>query len=332
MSPSTASLVSIVVPAFNERENLSPLLVELSRVFQALEEDFELVVVDDGSSDGTLDLARKLGQNDPRVRYISFSRNFGHQAAVTAGLDHASGDAVVVMDADLQDPPALIPEMLDLWHEGHQVISARRTEREATPWSKRFFAWLYYRLLSLVSEVEIPMDTGDFCLMDRRVVDELNRLPERNRYIRGLRAWVGFDAAEVAFHRPARHAGRPKYNFFKSLALAIDGLISLSLSPLRLATYVGMLTGVLALLMVGLVIYWRFFTESSPLAGYAMITATILFVGSMQLIVIGITGEYLGRVYGEVKGRPLYIVRDTNVTDYPARRTTAETTPPASER
>lgn len=331
MTPSTASLVSIVVPAFNERENLSPLLAELSRVFETLGEEFELLIVDDGSTDGTLELARKLGQKDARVRYLSFSRNFGHQAAVTAGLDHAIGDAVVVMDADLQDPPALIPEMLDLWHEGHQVISARRTEREATPWSKRFFAWLYYRILGLVSEVEIPMDTGDFCLMDRRVVDELNRLPERNRYVRGLRAWVGFDAAEVTFQRPARHAGRPKYNFFKSLTLAIDGLISLSLSPLRLATYVGLVTGVLALVMVGLVIYWRFFTESSPLAGYAMITATILFVGSMQLIVIGITGEYLGRVYAEVKGRPMYIVSDSSATDRSADRTTTPTATPAAD-
>ena len=247
------------------------------------------------------------------MRYISFSRNFGHQAGVTAGLNHASGDAIVVMDADLQDPPSLLPQMLQRWREGFHIVYARRTERAATPLSKRIFAWLYYRVLRLMSEVEVPLDAGDFCLMDRRVVDELNRLPERNRYVRGLRAWVGFSSTSVPFERPPRRAGTPKYNFFSSLALALDGLVSLSLSPLRLATFVGLGTGVMALVMVGLVIYWRLFQENSPVIGYAMITASVLFVGSMQLLVIGITGEYLGRVYGEVKGRPLYIVANSNI-------------------
>ena len=312
MSSKEKARVSIVVPAYNEAESLPLLYAELTRVFDALADDFELLIVDDGSSDGTLAVARELAAQDTRVRYVSFSRNFGHQAGVTAGLNYASGDAVVVMDADLQDPPSLIPTMLERWRDDFQVVGARRTERAATPPTKRLFAWVYYRVLGLLSEVRVPPDVGDFCLMDRRVVDELNRLPERNRYVRGLRAWVGFRTAEVTFERPPRFAGKPKYNFFRSLALAIDGLVSLSLSPLRFATYVGLFTGLLALLMAGLVVYWRFFTDSSPLVGYAMITATILFVGSMQLIVIGITGEYLGRVYAEVKGRPLYIVRDTN--------------------
>lgn len=312
MSPRANARVSIVVPAYNEAENLPLLYAELRKVFDTLTDDFELVVIDDGSSDSTLAVARELAERDSRVRYVSFSRNFGHQAGVTAGLNYASGDAVVVMDADLQDPPSLIPAMLECWREDYQVVGARRTERAATPPTKRLFAWVYYRVLGLLSEVHVPPDVGDFCLMDRRVVDELNRLPERNRYVRGLRAWVGFRTTEVAFERPPRFAGKPKYNFFRSLALAIDGLVSLSVSPLRLATYVGLFTGLVALLMVALVIYWRFFTESSPLVGYAMITATILFVGSMQLIVIGITGEYLGRVYAEVKGRPLYIVKDSN--------------------
>ena len=307
--------VSVIVPAYNEMDNLPELYGQVGRVFEGLEWELELLIVDDGSTDGTLEFARELAGRDERVRYISFSRNFGHQA----GLNHASGDAVVVMDADLQDPPSLLPEMLRRWREGFHVVYARRTERAATPLAKRLFAWLYYRVLQLMSEVEVPLDAGDFCLMDRRVVDELNRLPERNRYVRGLRAWVGFSATSVPFERPPRHAGTPKYSFFSSLTLALDGLVSLSLSPLRLATFIGLGTGLMALVMVGLVVYWRLFQEDSPVIGYAMITASVLFVGSMQLLVIGITGEYLGRVYGEVKGRPLYIVADSNLSRPPGR-------------
>ena len=320
-------IISVVVPAFNERESLPALYESLCRVFAGLDEELELLIVDDGSTDGTLELAKDLAARDGRVRYISFSRNFGHQAGVSAGLNHARGDAVVVMDADLQDPPELLPELLERWREGFHVVYARRTERAATPVLKRLFAWLYYRVLQALSEVEVPLDTGDFCLMDRRVVDELNRLPERNRYVRGLRAWVGFSATSVPFQRPARHAGQPKYGFFSSLTLALDGLVSLSLSPLRLATLVGLATGVLAMVMVGFVVYWRFFQENSPLVGYAMITASVLFVGSMQLLVIGITGEYLGRVYGEVKSRPLYIVATSNVGGLPGGETRGPANP-----
>ena len=323
------SKVSIIVPAYNEIENLPALYDEVSRVFDGLDSELELLIVDDGSTDGTLEFARGLAERDERVRYISFSRNFGHQAGVTAGLNHARGDAVVVMDADLQDPPSLLPEMLQRWREGFHVVYARRTERAATPLVKRLFAWLYYRVLQLMSEVEVPLDTGDFCLMDRRVVDELNRLPERNRYVRGLRAWVGFSSTSVPFERPARHAGTPKYNFFSSLTLALDGLVSLSFSPLRLATFVGLGTGLMALVMVGMVIYWRLFQANSPVIGYAMITATVLFVGSMQLLVIGITGEYLGRVYGEVKARPLYIVANSNIAKLPGENPDA---PPEAGR
>jgi polyisoprenyl-phosphate glycosyltransferase len=309
MADAPSSLVSIVVPAFNEIENLPELYRQLCETFGKLDVEFELVVVDDASTDGTLEWLRTIVRKERNVRYVSFSRNFGHQTAVTAGLQHADGDAVVVMDADLQDPPEAIPQMIQRWREGYQIVMGRRAQREVDPLSKRLFAWGYYRILAYLSETKIPLDGGDFCLLDRVVVDALNRLPEHNRYIRGLRTWVGFRHGEVSFNRQRRYAGEPKYHFFKSLALAIDGLVSFSSSPLRLATYMGLATGALALIMVGLVLYWRFFTES-PLTGYAMIITSFLFIGSVQLLIFGIMGEYIGRIYDEVKGRPHYLVKE----------------------
>jgi len=304
-------LVSIVVPAYNEIENLPLLYEELQKVFSDTDRSWELLVVDDASTDGTLQWLRELSRKDPRVRFVSFSRNFGHQAGVTAGLQYACGKAVIVMDADLQDPPELLPEMIRQWQEGNQIVIAKRRSREGESFLKRFFAWAYYRLLSRLSETGVHLDAGDFCLMDRRVVDELNAMPERNRYIRGLRAWVGFKTVEVPFDRKARHAGEVKYTFSKSLRLALDGILSLSQKPLRLATYLGLITGGFSLVMVGLVIYWRFFTES-PLVGYAMIVTAILVIGSIQLLVIGIVGEYVGRIYNEVKGRPHFVVKEAS--------------------
>ena len=305
-------LISVVVPAYNESENLPELYRRLTTLFDQLEAKLELVVVDDGSTDRTLDWLRETSQRDSRVRFISFSRNFGHQAGLTAGLRNATGNAVVVMDADLQDPPEVLAAMLERWRENYQVVVGRKSDREVDPWSKRLFAWGYYRILSRFSQVKIPVDSGDFCLLDRVVVDTLNRLPERNRYARGLRAWVGFRHIEQPFRREARFRGNPKYSFFKSLALAMDGLVSFSRGPLRLATYLGLATGLLALLMVGLVLYWCFFTRS-PLIGYAAVITAILFIGSVQLLTVGIMGEYLGRIYDEVKGRPHYVVKETSL-------------------
>jgi dolichol-phosphate mannosyltransferase len=304
-------LISIVVPAYNEIENLPELYRQLTAVFEEFSARLELLIIDDASTDGTLDWVRRVAKEDSRIRFISFSRNFGHQAGVTAGLQHATGDAVVVMDADLQDPPQILPLMFERWREGYQVIMGRRAQRDVDPLSKRLFAWTYYRVLAQLSQTKIPLDGGDFCLMDRVVVDTLNRMPERNRYVRGLRAWVGFRYTDVPFDRQQRFSGKPKYNFFKSLTLAIDGLVSFSQSPLRLATYTGMATGVLALLMTVLVIYWRFFTNS-PLAGHAMIITAFLFISSVQMITIGIMGEYVGRIYDEVKERPHYIVKEAS--------------------
>lgn len=310
MRPS-CPLVSVVVPAYNEIENLPELYQQLLAEFDQLNAKLELLVVDDGSSDGTLDWLRALSHRDQRVKFMSFSRNFGHQAAITAGMQQATGDVLIIMDADLQDPPQVIPAMLQRWREGYQIVRGTRVEREVDPWSKRLFAWCYYRILGRLAKVKIPVDSGDFCLLDRLVVDTLNSLPERNRYMRGLRAWIGFRQIDQPFHRQQRFRGTPKYSLLKSLALAIDGLVSFSYSPLRLATYLGLTSGVLALMMVALVFYWRFFTNSPLVGSFGIITAFLL-MGSVQLMTIGIMGEYIGRIYDEVKGRPHYVVKEVS--------------------
>ncbi|MGB3654468.1 MAG: glycosyltransferase, partial [Rivularia sp. (in: cyanobacteria)] len=238
------------------------------------------------------------------------ARNFGHQIAVTAGLNYVSGRAVVVMDADLQDPPELILPMLEKWRQGYQVVYAQRISRKKESVLKRFTAYAFYRILKRLADVNIPPDTGDFCLMDREIVDILNAMPERNRYIRGLRAWVGFRQTAIAFAREPRFAGKVKYSFAKSWALAINGIISFSRVPLKLATYLGMLSALMALLMIILVLYWRLFNLASPLIGYTLITIALFFLGSVQLFCIGILGEYIGRIYEEVKGRPIYTVKE----------------------
>jgi dolichol-phosphate mannosyltransferase len=307
-------LVSIVVPAYNEIENLPELYKQVVEVFKKLEAELELLIVDDASTDGTLEWLRKTSAADKRLRFISFSRNFGHQTAVTAGLRHVTGSAVVIMDADLQDPPEVISEMFQRWREGYHIVMGRRTQRDVDPLSKRLFAWVYYRILARLSEVQIPVDSGDFCLMDRKVVDTLNSLPERNRYVRGLRAWIGFKTIEQPFTRAERFRGEPKYSFFKSLGLAVNGLVSFSLVPLRLATYMGLMTGFFGLVMILLVFYWRFFTNA-PLVGYTLITGSFLLIGSVQLLTIGIMGEYIGRVYDEVKNRPHYVLKESSVAE-----------------
>jgi polyisoprenyl-phosphate glycosyltransferase len=303
--------ISVVVAAYNESENLPELYRQLTSVFNDIEVSLEIVVIDDGSNDSTLDWLRTTCQIDERVHYVSFSRNFGHQAAVTAGLRNARGDAVIVMDADLQDPPSVIPEMLQKWREGYHIVRGTRAERNSDPWSKRVFAWAYYRIIRRLAKVNIPVDSGDFCLLDRLTVEALNSLPERNRYVRGLRAWVGFRQIDQPFNRQQRFAGTPKYSLLKSVALALDGLVSFSYSPLRLATYLGLISGMLALIMVPLVFYWRFFTDS-PLVGSFAIIAAFLLIGSVQLLTIGIMGEYVGRIYDEVKGRPQYLVKESS--------------------
>lgn len=301
---------SLVVPIYNEEANILELYRRLRVVMDRLDGEAELVLVNDGSRDRSLALMRDLHQQDPRVSYLSLARNFGHQIAVTAGLNFVRGEAVVVLDADLQDPPELIPEMIEMWQRGYQVVYAQRTQRQKERWFKRFTAYTFYRVLRHLADVDIPIDTGDFCLMDRRIVDLLNAMPERSRYIRGLRAWVGFPQTAITYKRDPRFAGEVKYTFGKSLGLAISSLVSFSKVPLRLSTYLGLATAAIALFMAVLVIYWRFFATNSPLTGYASITVVIFFLGAVQLISIGILGEYIGRIYEEIKGRPLYTLSE----------------------
>jgi len=297
---------SLVVPLYNEELNLPELYRRVCLIMDQLEGIVEFICVNDGSRDRTLEILRELREKDSRICYISFARNFGHQIAVTAGLNFARGEAIIVLDGDLQDPPELITEMLKKWQDGYQVVYAQRTKRHEESLFKRLPAYIYYRLLRRLADVDIPADTGDFCLMDRCVVNVLNQMPERNRYIRGLRAWSGFKQTEIEFERDPRFAGEVKYTFGKSFGLAVNGLVSFSKVPLRLSTYLGLFAAFVSLIMVFLVLYWRVFYPESALTGLAIILMAVFFIGAVQLVSIGILGEYIGRIYEEVKGRPLY--------------------------
>ena len=304
-------IYSLVIPIYNEEENIMEMYRRLHDVMEQLDGDVELILIDDGSRDRSLSMMRELHHRDHRVHYLSLARNFGHQIAVTAGLNFVQGKCIIVMDADLQDPPELILTMIEKWHQGYQVVYAQRISRQQESRLKRLTAYLFYRILRRLAKVDIPVDTGDFCLMDRQVVDILNSMPERNRYVRGLRAWVGFRQTSVLFERNPRFAGDVKYTFGKSLSLAIDGIISFSTVPLRLATYLGIISATIAMIMIVLVLYWRIFAPVSHLIGYTLITISMFFLGSVQLVCIGILGEYIGRIYEEVKGRPLYTLKES---------------------
>ncbi|MEH2289764.1 glycosyltransferase family 2 protein [Nostoc sp.] len=301
---------SFIVPIYNEEEIIPELYRRLSAVMNRMDGLVELILINDGSRDRSLQLLRELHQKDPRICYLSFARNFGHQIAVTAGLNFVKGQVIVILDADLQDPPELIPDMVEKWRQGYQVVYAQRTQRLKEGWFKRFTAYFFYRILKKLADVEIPTDTGDFCLMDREIVDILNSMPERNRYIRGLRSWVGFQQIAIRFERNPRFAGEVKYTFSKSLALAINGLVSFSIVPLRLSTYLGLVAAAAAIFMALLVLYWRLFVPHSPLTGFTIILMAIFFLGSVQLVSVGILGEYIGRIYEEVKARPLYTLAE----------------------
>lgn len=320
---------SFIIPLFNEEETLGETYRRVARVMDGLDAPGELILVDDGSRDHSLEMMRDLRQRDSRVRYISLARNFGHQIAVTAGLRFAQGDAVIVLDADLQDPPELIPTMVERWRAGYHVVYAQRTARRHEGATKKLFAYMFYRVLRVLTDVDIPSDTGDFCLMDRKVVDVLNALPERGRYLRGLRAWIGFRQTAVPFEREPRFAGEVKYTFRKSFSLAVNGIASFSRVPLRLATYLGLIVACFALVMIMLVLYWRIFRPAAPLIGYTIITSAIFFLGAVQLLCLGIIGEYLGRVYDEVKGRPIFTIKEISGTTVASNAGVDPTTIPA---
>jgi dolichol-phosphate mannosyltransferase len=310
-------LLSLVIPVFNEEATLDELFTKIRERVGALGVSYEVVLVDDGSRDRTGEMIAEMTTRDPRFRSVHFSRNFGHQAAVTAGLHFAEGSAVVVMDADLQDPPELLAEMVGRWREGFHVVYAQRVKRHAEGVMKRGIAFAYYRLLRRLTDVEIPADTGDFCLMDRRVVDLLNRMPERNRYLRGLRAWLGFRQTAVQFERPPRFAGEPKYTFWKSLALGVNGIVAFSKVPLRFATYLGMIVSGVSVVLGGWAVYQRL-VGGDTVRGWASTLVIILFLGGVQLLMIGVVGEYLSRIYDEVKQRPMYVIGELRGFDPPS--------------
>ena len=303
-------IYSLIVPLYNEQDTLPELVRRLTDVMNTLDAPTELVLINDGSKDQSIMLLRSFHQQDNRICYINLARNFGHQIAVTAGLNFVRGDMAIILDADLQDPPELIPELIKQWRSGFQVVYAQRTKRIEESWGKQFLAYWFYRILRKLADVEIPTDTGDFCLIDRSVIDILNSMPERTRYLRGLRSWVGFNQTAVPFKRDARFAGEVKYTFRKSFKLAMNGIVSFSQVPLRLSTYVGLFAALVSLFMALLISYWRIFVPNSPLTGFTMILVAVFFLGAVQLVCIGILGEYIGRIYEEVKGRPLYTISE----------------------
>ena len=298
--------LSIVIPCYNEQEVLPKLHSGLLDTLDKLAIEFEVILVDDGSKDATWRLLSELNKNDSRFKALRLSRNYGHQIALTCGLDQAQGEVVVIMDADLQDPPEVIPQMLEKWREGYDVVYGKRMRRDGDSPSKRFFAFSFYRIMNLLTGMTIPRDTGDFRLMDKAALNAFRELRERQRFIRGMVSWIGFNQAPVYYDRPKRAAGVTKYPFKKSFLLALDAITSFSYAPLRLASLLGFLLSLFAFLYIIVVILLKFAGINFP--GYTSLMATILLLGGVQLVVLGVIGEYLGRIYEEVKGRPLYYI------------------------
>ena len=300
---------SIVVPVFNEIESLPEMYRRVKEVMDANGEPWELIIVDDGSTDGSTDKIMELAKADKTIRPVIFARNFGHQIAITAGWDYARGDAVVIIDADLQDPPEVILDLAQKWKEGYEVVYAVRGEREGESWFKLWTASLFYRLIYRITDVKIPVDTGDFRLMDRKVVNVLKQMKERHRFPRGMSAWVGFKQIGVTYNRAARHAGVTKYPFKKMLRLATNAITGFSYFPLQVATFFGFVSAGISILAIPVVAVLRL-AGSHFFEGQTTTLISVLFLGGVQLISLGILGEYVGRLYDEAKGRPLYIVRE----------------------
>jgi polyisoprenyl-phosphate glycosyltransferase len=300
---------SVVVPVFNEAESLSEMYRRLTEVMRSLKAPWEIIFINDGSADETPHILTDLKKKDDHVRVVEFVRNFGHQIAITAGMDVAEGKAVVIIDADLQDPPEVIPELIARWKEGYEVVYAVRAEREGETWLKEFTARLFYRLIFRITEVKIPLDTGDFRLLDEKVVAVLRHMREKHRFPRGMAAWVGFRQIGVPYRRHARFAGKTKYPLAKMIQLALNAITSFSYFPLQMATYLGFICAGIAAVAIPIVVILRL-TGSGAFFGQATTLISVLFLGGVQLICVGILGEYIGRVYDEVKGRPLYIMRE----------------------
>jgi glycosyltransferase involved in cell wall biosynthesis len=303
-------VISVVIPVFDERENLDALISRLHPVIDSITDgSFEVLFVDDGSEDGSGELLDRLNERDGRYKVIHFSRNFGHQSALQAGLDAADGSAVVLMDADMQDPPEMLTQFIQKWRAGYQVVYAIRRKRKESIW-KRLAYNTFYRTMKFIAEIDIPLDAGDFCLMDRRVSQVLSKLPERNRFLRGLRSWVGFKQIGIEYERNPRSKGTPKYTLSKLIGLALSGYVGFSAFPLRIATWLGFVTAAAGFALSIWAFIEKLIAQASP-QGWTSTVAIILFIGGVQLIILGIIGEYLGRVYDEVRRRPIYVISST---------------------
>ncbi len=299
--------LSVVIPVFNEIENLPALHERLTAVLQDTALSYEIIFVDDGSRDRSVALLHELAATNPHLVVVELARNFGHQVAISAGLDHSRGRAVIIMDADLQDPPEVLPQFIAKWQEGYDVVYAVREQRKEG-WLKRTAYAAFYRLLQRVAHIDIPLDAGDFCIMDRRVVDLLNGMPERNRFVRGIRSWIGLNQVGLAYERHARNAGKPKYTFKRLVYLALDGLVSFSYIPLRVITMLGFSISMLSILLAVFYSVKKLLYGLSP-PGFATLVVSIFFLAGIQLVMMGVIGEYVGRIFDEVKQRPLYVVR-----------------------
>ncbi|MFC2029059.1 glycosyltransferase family 2 protein [Chloroflexota bacterium] len=300
---------SVIAPVFNEIESIPELYRRVYDVMQSMGDPWELILVDDGCTDGSTQVILDLAEKDEHIIPLIFARNFGHQIAVTAGWDHARGDAVIIIDADLQDPPEVIPDLASRWREGYEVVYAVRSDREGESWFKKFSASFFYRLIARITEVKIPLDTGDFRLIDRKVVDVLKTMRERHRFPRGMAAWVGFKQMGVEYKRAERFAGQTKYPFKKMFKLALNAITSYSYFPLQISSYIGFLSASISIITIPIIIILRM-TGNQEFTGQATTLISVLFLGGVQLISLGILGEYIGRLYDEAKGRPLYIIRE----------------------
>lgn len=300
---------SVVIPVYNEEAVINETYQRLKRTMEDLKEEYELIFVNDGSRDSTASIIKKIRSQNEKVKLINFSRNFGHQVAITAGMDYASGDAVVIIDADLQDPPELISKMIAKWKEGYEVVYAKRTKRKGETFLKKQTANIFYRLLKASTEIDIPVDTGDFRLLDRKVCEELKRIPEKNRFMRGLVSWIGFKQIAVEYERDERRAGKTKYPLKKMIKLSLDGITSFSQKPIKIAGYAGStLTAASMVYLIVLLAIKKF--SISSVGGWNLVIVIQLLLSGIVLIMMGIMGEYIGRIYDEARDRPLYIVSE----------------------
>ncbi|MFK7936523.1 MAG: glycosyltransferase family 2 protein [Saprospiraceae bacterium] len=306
--------ISIVVPLYNEADNLLLLYERLNGVMEKLGLTYEYVFVNDGSHDATIQIVRQIAKNDPQIKYLDLSRNFGHQIAATAGLEHSTGDKVVLIDADLQDPPELIVDLYAKMQEGYEVVYAKRRSREGESWLKKFTAKTFYRFLKIITHIDIPVDTGDYRIVDRKVVNVLKQMPEYHRFLRGQIAWIGFNQTYVEYDRDERNAGETGYTYRKMLHFAMDGITAFSDFPLKLATIMGFIVSGVAFLTLLYALYMRLIVQNFE-PGWTSIIVSVLFLGGVQLISIGIIGEYISRINTQVKERPLYVVREENMSD-----------------